>query len=312
MSPSSNSTPHDELHLTTERFELHLRRGPGGWTQETRTLRQPHVLDAAAQPAPVAAETLRDEGEVAGLASIRAPMVGTFYRAPKPGAPPFVEVGGEVGEFTVVGIIETMKLMNAINAGLAGRNSRNTRARRPARRSRPDSHAREAAGMNIRRLFVANRGEIAVRVSAPAATSASRPFSAPRKRISIRFPPALPITSSASGRRGRARATSTPRRSSRPPCARGRTRSIRAMAFSRRTSPSPAPRGSAASCSSGRRRPIWRRSATSSAPALARPKPACRSRRAAPSTAPRRRGRSLGRSAIRCWSRRSGAAGGAA
>jgi acetyl-CoA carboxylase biotin carboxyl carrier protein len=114
------STPHDELHLRTERFELHLRRGPGGWTQETRTLRQPHVLDAAAQSAPIAAETLREEGEIAGLASVRAPMVGTFYRAPKPGAPPFVEVGGEVGEFTVVGIIETMKLMNAISAGFAG------------------------------------------------------------------------------------------------------------------------------------------------------------------------------------------------
>ena len=47
-------------------------------------------------------------------------MVGTFYRAPKPGAPRFVEVGGEVGEHTVIGIIETMKLMNSVGAGFAG------------------------------------------------------------------------------------------------------------------------------------------------------------------------------------------------
>ena len=52
---------------------------------------------------------------------MRAPMVGTFYRAPKPGAPPFVEIGAEVGEDTVIGIIETMKLMNSASAGARGK-----------------------------------------------------------------------------------------------------------------------------------------------------------------------------------------------
>ena len=47
-------------------------------------------------------------------------MVGTFYRAPTPGAPPFVDVGSQVGEHTVVGIIEVMKLMNSISAGALG------------------------------------------------------------------------------------------------------------------------------------------------------------------------------------------------
>jgi acetyl-CoA carboxylase biotin carboxyl carrier protein len=47
-------------------------------------------------------------------------MVGTFYRAPEPGAHPFVEVGQRVEADTVVCIIEVMKLMNSIPAGCAG------------------------------------------------------------------------------------------------------------------------------------------------------------------------------------------------
>lgn len=55
-----------------------------------------------------------------GLALVRAPMVGTFYRAPEPGAPPFVEPGTRVEPDTIVAIIEVMKLMNSIPAGCAG------------------------------------------------------------------------------------------------------------------------------------------------------------------------------------------------
>jgi acetyl-CoA carboxylase biotin carboxyl carrier protein len=51
---------------------------------------------------------------------VRAHLPGTFYRAPKPGAPPFVEMGSPVEEDTVVGIIETMKLMNAVHAHTRG------------------------------------------------------------------------------------------------------------------------------------------------------------------------------------------------
>jgi acetyl-CoA carboxylase biotin carboxyl carrier protein len=47
-------------------------------------------------------------------------LLGTFYRAPKPGAPPFVEVGAQVSEDTIVGIIEVMKLMNTVRAGMRG------------------------------------------------------------------------------------------------------------------------------------------------------------------------------------------------
>jgi biotin carboxyl carrier protein len=47
-------------------------------------------------------------------------LLGTFYRAPKPGAPPFIDVGSPVEENTVVAIIEVMKLMNTVRAGVRG------------------------------------------------------------------------------------------------------------------------------------------------------------------------------------------------
>lgn len=51
---------------------------------------------------------------------VKSPMVGTFYRAPEPGAHPFVEVGSRVTADSIVGIVEVMKLMNSIPAGQAG------------------------------------------------------------------------------------------------------------------------------------------------------------------------------------------------
>jgi acetyl-CoA carboxylase biotin carboxyl carrier protein len=55
-----------------------------------------------------------------GLRAVCTPLPGTFYRAPMPGAPPFVEVGSRVEPDTVVGIVETMKLMNSVSAGTRG------------------------------------------------------------------------------------------------------------------------------------------------------------------------------------------------
>jgi acetyl-CoA carboxylase biotin carboxyl carrier protein len=99
-----------ELHLRTRHFTLSLRRDGDSWSQSTVT--GPAVVEPAA---PAVAD------DVPGLVSLRAPLAGTFYRAPKPGAPPFVEVGSPVEEETVVGIVETMKLMNPVQAGARGR-----------------------------------------------------------------------------------------------------------------------------------------------------------------------------------------------
>ena len=105
---------YDQLDIATRRFRLKVRREGAGWTQDWDW--QPQ----GAQPtdlAPDAAATPVDEGEGA---AVRAPLPGTFYRAPQPGAPPFVEIGDAVEPDTVVGIIETMKLMNPVHAGVAG------------------------------------------------------------------------------------------------------------------------------------------------------------------------------------------------
>ena len=112
--------PYDELHLETARFRLSLRRQPdGAWTQASEVLGAPGSAAASLadghHPEPSAAA-----GAEPGLAEIRAPLVGTFYRAPRPGAPPFVSVGSTVRPDTVVCIIETMKLMNSVTAGVSG------------------------------------------------------------------------------------------------------------------------------------------------------------------------------------------------
>ena len=58
--------------------------------------------------------------DTTGLVEIRAPMLGTFYGAPKPGAAPFVAIGARVTADSAVGIIEVMKLMNSIAARVEG------------------------------------------------------------------------------------------------------------------------------------------------------------------------------------------------
>ena len=52
--------------------------------------------------------------------SLKSPMVGTFYRAPSPGAPPFVEVGQAVSKGQTLCIIEAMKLLNEIESDVSG------------------------------------------------------------------------------------------------------------------------------------------------------------------------------------------------
>ena len=120
-----DSLPYDELDLQTPRFRLTLRRGPGGWTEESQVLADPVPVTSAANGSPVSPASpaaVDDAGaERAGLVAVAAPLPGTFYRAPRPGAAPFVEVGDDVAEDTVVAIVETMKLMNSVHAGTRGR-----------------------------------------------------------------------------------------------------------------------------------------------------------------------------------------------
>ena len=114
-----DASPFDELRLETDRFKLTLTRASGdhgGWTRESQTK---STSDVASRP-DAAPPSWGSGGEEDGTFAVRAPLPGTFYRASRPGAPPFVEVGSKVSEDTVVGIIETMKLMNSAHAGRRG------------------------------------------------------------------------------------------------------------------------------------------------------------------------------------------------
>jgi acetyl-CoA carboxylase biotin carboxyl carrier protein len=73
----------------------------------------------APQPASPAPGQVEDEDEP-GLAWVTSPMVGTFYRAPEPGAPPFVNEGDRVKPGQVLCILEAMKLMNELESEIAG------------------------------------------------------------------------------------------------------------------------------------------------------------------------------------------------
>jgi acetyl-CoA carboxylase biotin carboxyl carrier protein len=52
--------------------------------------------------------------------AVRSPTLGTFFVAPKPGAPPFVQPGDRVASDDTLGIVEVMKLMNPVKAPVAG------------------------------------------------------------------------------------------------------------------------------------------------------------------------------------------------
>jgi acetyl-CoA carboxylase biotin carboxyl carrier protein len=113
------SSTFDSLSLEMNGVKLNLRRGSAAPTQEVA------VHAAAGEPAPVsravqsAPRKIRPPSEP-GLAEVVSPLLGIFYRAPKPGEPPFVAVGSKVSEETVVGIVEVMKLMNSVHAGVKG------------------------------------------------------------------------------------------------------------------------------------------------------------------------------------------------
>ena len=72
---------------------------------------------AAAQTAPASVEA---RAAAEGLLTVTAPLLGTFYVAPEPGAPAFTQVGANVTEDTTVGLIEVMKVFNSVRAGVKG------------------------------------------------------------------------------------------------------------------------------------------------------------------------------------------------
>lgn len=126
----------DELVLEMDGIKLELRRGgaagpavaPTAALSKTPSAQPAPTAPAAASAstgvnavsAPASAPSTIQSADNSSVQEVRAPMLGTFYSAPKPGAAPFVAVGDRVEADTVVGIIEVMKLMNSTPAGISG------------------------------------------------------------------------------------------------------------------------------------------------------------------------------------------------
>jgi acetyl-CoA carboxylase biotin carboxyl carrier protein len=123
-----------ELELERDGFKIRVRKGSPAVTRAEAggsyqvdspapVISVTPVPVASPAPAPLptppSAEPRGEETEVE-LAVVKSPIVGTFYRAPEPGAKPFVEVGQTVRKGQVLCIIEAMKLMNEIESEYSG------------------------------------------------------------------------------------------------------------------------------------------------------------------------------------------------
>lgn len=110
-------TTHDLTEVTVETadLKLSLRRGRVVEAVAMPLAREAAPVTPAAAPAPSSAAA-----PAASFAAITSPIVGTFYLAPAPDAPPFVKPGDKVGPETVVCIVEAMKVMNEIKAETSG------------------------------------------------------------------------------------------------------------------------------------------------------------------------------------------------
>jgi acetyl-CoA carboxylase biotin carboxyl carrier protein len=116
----------NELALKEEKWEFSARRGDKPSTQPQvqyfHTQAAPAAAGSSANlPSPAASGILPVPPSVgANQKEITSPIVGTFYRAPAPDQPVFIEVGARVSADDVVCIVEAMKVMNEIKAGVNG------------------------------------------------------------------------------------------------------------------------------------------------------------------------------------------------
>jgi acetyl-CoA carboxylase biotin carboxyl carrier protein len=117
----------EEIHISDGETELRLvAAGATPRPVSERPASEPLAATQAGVPArsvaaaPAASPPLPADRLEPGAIPILTPSMGVFYRAPSPGAPPFVEVGDVVDAATTVCIVEVMKLMNPIQAGVPG------------------------------------------------------------------------------------------------------------------------------------------------------------------------------------------------
>ena len=124
-----------EFEFEDEKMRVHLKRGQPVIATAMPVHHGPARVGEAPGP-----EVSPAKQADANVAYVTSPFVGTFYRAPSPEAPPFVDVGSNIRAGQALCIVEAMKLMNEIEADCAGvvvdeRRADHHRARRCARRS---------------------------------------------------------------------------------------------------------------------------------------------------------------------------------
>lgn len=109
-----------ELEIEKEGVRIKLRKGASG-AYENKVEFIPHPMASAMPQAPAAAKGAAEAAPARNVLEIKAPMVGTFYRAPSPEAPPYVNIGDNIEPGQVVCILEAMKLMNEIKSEVKGK-----------------------------------------------------------------------------------------------------------------------------------------------------------------------------------------------
>lgn len=119
-----------ELHLKADGLEILLSNDPEAGLSITQVASvsapAPQLVAASPAAAPAAAPAPRPSAVSQGAVdpnwhAVIAPNLGTFYRSPKPGSPPFVEIGQRVEASTEICLLEVMKLFTSVNAGVAGK-----------------------------------------------------------------------------------------------------------------------------------------------------------------------------------------------
>jgi len=116
----------DYFQLEVGELKITVSKGepiPLGNTAQPVAMSAAPAAAPAPKPAPAPAATAAAPKAAvipAGHLAITAPLLGTFYVAPEPGAPPFVQVGQQVTEDTTCGLIEVMKVFNSVRAGVKG------------------------------------------------------------------------------------------------------------------------------------------------------------------------------------------------
>lgn len=110
-----------ELEVEKDDMRIRLKKTATGF----EGTQSPIIIPATPAAAPAAAALQNvpaaEEKIVIKTVEIKSPMVGTFYRAPNPEAPPYVEVGQQIEPGQVICIIEAMKLMNEIKSEIRGK-----------------------------------------------------------------------------------------------------------------------------------------------------------------------------------------------